>query len=90
VPRRKTERSQTLVKPTAAERSQSYAALVTAIAQAHDHAQRPAVHYQRGAGSVHASDTLAVGRITRQGLCRATAIEEYAREVCCSDTTDGL
>ena len=41
--RRKTERPQALAKPTAPEISQNYDALVTDIAQAHDHAQRQAV-----------------------------------------------
>lgn len=41
--RRKTERTQALAKSTSPETSQNYDALVTAITQAHDHAQRQAV-----------------------------------------------
>ena len=43
MPRRKIERPQVSVKPTAAERSPSYETLVAAIAREHDHAQRQAV-----------------------------------------------
>ena len=41
--RRKTERTPVVAQPTPAAMSQNYAALVTAIAQVHDHAQRQAV-----------------------------------------------
>ena len=43
MPRRKTEHMPVVAQPTAAAMSQDYAALVTSIAQAHDHTQRRAV-----------------------------------------------
>ncbi len=41
--KRKTERLPVVAQPMAAAMSQNYEALITAIAQAHDHAQRQAV-----------------------------------------------